>query len=75
MIALHDIELAECRDQQLMRAYQLMLIEGKRAPEVLLIQRDNECYKIYDGHHRISAARSIKRKVIKARIVPMPEAN
>jgi hypothetical protein len=73
MIALDQIEPLACARQSLVRAYQLMLIEHKKAPPVKLIRQDHRYpYFIYDGHHRVAAARSIKRKVIKAEIVPMP---
>jgi hypothetical protein len=76
MIPLHEIELVECRDQSLMRAYQLMLIEGRRAPPIFVARPNNDRYPfvVIDGRHRICASRSIKRKVIKAEIVAMPEA-
>jgi hypothetical protein len=75
MIALSQIEPISCTRQSLVRAYVLMLVEGKRPPPVKLIKQDRRYpYFIYDGHHRVAAARSIKRKVIKAEIVPMPGA-
>jgi hypothetical protein len=76
MVPLHDIELVECRDQNLMRAYCLMLIEGKRPLAIFVARQNNDRHPfvVIDGRHRICAARSIKRKVIKAEIVPMPEA-
>jgi hypothetical protein len=36
MVPLHDIELAECRDQRLVRAYQLMLIPFCPLPDLAL---------------------------------------
>ncbi len=72
IVALDQIELTGEIRQQLMRVYVQMLIENKKAPAVKLIRQSNR-YIVYDGNHRVSAARSIQRKVIKAELVPMPE--
>jgi hypothetical protein len=73
MVALDQIELTGEIRQQLMRVYVQMLIENKKPPPVKLIRQSNTRYLVYDGNHRVSAARSIQRKVIKAELVPMPE--
>ena len=72
IIALDQIELTGEIRQQLMKAYVLMLIEHKKPPPVKLIRQSNMRYIVYDGNHRVAAARSIQRKVIKAELVPMP---
>jgi hypothetical protein len=74
MVALDQIEPLACARQNLVRIYTQMLIEHRKPPPVKLIRQDKRYpYLVYDGHHRIAAARSIQRKVIKAELVLMPE--
>ena len=72
MVPLSQIELTGEVRQPVMRAYTLMLIENKKPPPVKLIRQSNMRYIVYDGNHRVSAARSIGRTKIKAELVAMP---
>jgi hypothetical protein len=74
MIPLSQIEPVECRSQNLMHAYALMMIEHKKAPAVVLARKDDQNFDVVDGRHRVCAARHIGRKKIKAHVIAMPEA-
>jgi uncharacterized ParB-like nuclease family protein len=71
MIALNQIEPLACNRPDAVRTYAAMLREGKKAPAILVIKQRNKRhrYRIFDGAHRVSAARRVGQKTIEARII------
>jgi hypothetical protein len=53
------------------RSYVAMLREGKTAPPIQIIKQRNKRhrYRIYDGTHRVCAARRVGQKTIEAQII------
>jgi uncharacterized ParB-like nuclease family protein len=52
-------------------AFVAMLREGKKPPAILVIKQTGKRrrYRIFDGAHRVGAARRVGRKTIEARII------
>ena len=70
MVRLDQIEPLVCV-QDTMRAYVAMLEEGKKAPPVVLCRNHNKRWqwRIFDGAHRVRAAKFAGRTTIDARII------
>ena len=77
MVRLDEIEPTRGTRQDLVNTYVLMSLEHKRPPPVLLMKQDagDRPYRIYDGHHRVAAARYRGQRRIKACIVEDPESS
>jgi hypothetical protein len=75
MLDINKIELNGEVRLPLMQAYVLMLVEHKIPPVIKVFRQDNAQFpfKIYDGCHRLAAARHCGRKKIKAQLVDLQE--
>jgi uncharacterized ParB-like nuclease family protein len=70
-IGIHLIEPLACDRPEKVRSYIAMLRARKSPPPVLLIRQYGRRYRyrVFDGAHRLRAARRVGRKTITARIV------
>jgi uncharacterized ParB-like nuclease family protein len=70
-IPLSQIEPLACKRPDAVRAYVTMLRAGKKAPAISVIQQHGQRYRyrIFDGVHRVGAARRAGWKTIEARII------
>jgi uncharacterized ParB-like nuclease family protein len=71
IISLNQIEPLACKRPDAVRAYAALLREGKKAPAIWVIKQRNKHhrYRIFDGAHRVRAARRAGRTTIEARII------
>lgn len=71
-ISLRHIAPLACSKPDDVRRYVTMLQEGKKAPAVMLIKQRRGSrypYRIFDGAHRIRAAKRVGHKTIEAEII------
>lgn len=70
-IPLSQIEPLACNRPHAVHAFVAMLREGKKPPAILVIKQTGKRrrYRIFDGAHRVGAARRVGRKTIEARII------
>ena len=73
MVPLSQIECAGFGSWGLCKIYATMLLQGKRAPPIVLV-REGDKFVIVDGEHRYEACRIARRTHIKS-VVIVPEAN
>jgi uncharacterized ParB-like nuclease family protein len=70
-IRLNQIKPLACKRPEAVRAYVAMLQAGKKAPAIAVIRQYDQRYRyrIFDGVHRVGAARRAGRKTINAKII------
>ena len=74
MIQLNQIEPLAASRPNVVRTYVAMLREGKKAPAIQVIKQSNKRhrYRVFDGAHRVIAARRAGRKTIEATVMQDP---